>query len=916
MRVTPALAYRLRGLAYGGAEDASYTGRVLVGREAERARLRTLLGDAREGRSAVLVVSGEPGVGKTALLDEAAAGADGMRVVRAVGIESETTMPFGALFDVCRPFLGAIGELPDRQREALEGALAMGPAAEGDRFAIGAATLSLLAADARDAPLLLMIDDAQWLDSASAASLAFALRRLEADAVAVLIGLRTGQPGGFDATGYPVLELGRLSRADAVALARSHRPVTSRQAERIARASGGNPLAVLELVGSETSGVDGLVPIPAHIEHTFATRAEHLPGPTQDALLVAAVDDLGLLDVLDRATSLAALGPAEDAGLVRIAQARLEFRHPLVRSAIYQRASPTERRAAHAALAAALPAEQTTRRVWHRAAALVGPDAGAADALEAVATDAEDRHGAAAAAAAWVRAAELTPDAGARARRLLRASATAWEAGASDAAHDAADAALAACRDPLLHADIVRVRARIASQAAGVAQDVAGMLRAEAEAVAPLDSVRAGYLLADAVVAFWPAWDTDPRVEVARAARAAAAASDDPLFDFVLASELARHGAFAEAVPLLERAERAIVADPARRADPRALLRAADCAWWQSRLRRAAGLTAEAVDRARELGLAAVVVEALRDLASVQIDIAEWDDAEAGLAEVIRLGADTGQLTSVGIALSRQAEIAARRGDAERFEELTAAAARYAGTAAPTNAYERNSRCLLALGAGDAEAAITSREQTERYSIEQLSANALDLIEAYVRAGRTDDARVRLDEVAAHVHLDEARGAYARCRGLLADGEEYEALFAESIALFTATGGAFECARTRLCYGERLRRAGRRVDARRELGAALDAFERLRAESWARRARRELRASGARRRAHTPEARDDLTPQERQIAALAAEGRTNREIGALLFLSPRTIETHLGRVFKKLGISDRSALPAIDSADV
>jgi len=915
VRVTPAPDRRSRALAYGGPEHGPYTGRVLVGRDAERARLRALLTDAREGRSTVLVVSGEPGVGKTALLDDAAEGAVGMRVVRAVGIESETSMPFGTLFDVCRPFLGSIGELPERQRQALEGALAMGPAAEGDLFAIGAATLSLLAADARDAPLLLVIDDAQWLDTASAASLAFALRRLDADAVAVLIGLRPGEAGGFDATGYAVFELGRLRPADAVALARSRRPVTPEQAERIARASGGNPLAVLELVGSETSGVDGLVPIPAHIEHAFATRAEHLPETTQDALLIAAVDDLGLLDVLDRATSLEALGAAEDAGLVQIAQARLEFRHPLVRSAIYQRASPTERRAAHAALADALPAEQTSRRTWHRAAAIVAPDAGVADALEAVAAEAEDRHGAAAAAAAWLRAAELTPDEGVRARRLLRASASAWEAGASDAAHQAADAALAACTDPLLHADIVRVRARIASQAAGVAREVAAMLRAEAEAVAPLDSMRAAYLLADAVVAFWPAWDTDPGVEVARAARAAAGASDDPLFDFVLASELSRRGAFPEAVPLLERAERAIVENPARCADPRALLRAADCAWWQSRLQRAAALSAEAVDRARELGLAAVVVEALRDLASVKIDIGEWDDADARLAEVIRLGTDTGQLTSVGIALSRQAEIAARRGDAERFEELTAAAARYAGTAAPTGAYERNSRCLLALGSGDAEGAIASREQTERYSIEQLSANALDLIEAYIRAGRTDDARVRLDEVAEHVHLNEAQGAYARCRALLADGDESEALFVESIALFTATGGAFECARTRLCFGERLRRAGRRRDARRELGAALDAFERLRAESWARRARRELRASGARRRAHTPEARDDLTLQERQIAALAAEGRTNREIGALLFLSPRTIETHLGRVFKKLGISDRGALPAIDPAD-
>ena len=261
------------------------------------------------------------------------------------------------------------------------------------------------------------------------------------------------------------------------------------------------------------------------------------------------------------------------------------------------------------------------------------------------------------------------------------------------------------------------------------------------------------------------------------------------------------------------------------------------------------------------------------------------------------------------MALGRQAEVAARRGDAERFEELNSRAARYAGTAGAIRAFERNSRCLLALGTGQPEVAIASRERTENYSIEQLSANALDLIEAYIRAGRVEEAQANLDKVAGHVHLAEARGAYLRCRGLLADADGFEAQFEESIRLFEGTGDVFECARSRLCYGERLRRASRRRDARRQLGAALDTFDRLRAASWADRTRRELRASGEHRRPQTPETRDELTPQERQIAALATEGRTNREIAALLFLSPRTVETHLGRVFRKLGISDRRALP-------
>ncbi len=882
---------------------------MLVGRDIERARLGDLLADAREGRSGVLVVSGEAGVGKTALISDAVDGASGMRVIRVVGVESEATMPFGTLFDVCRPLLGSIGDLPDRQRRALEGALAMGPAAEGDRFAIGAATLSLLAAGARATPLCLVIDDAQWVDDASAASLAFALRRLDADDIAVLVGVRTGRRSGFDATEFAVIELARLTQTDAIALAASRLPVSREQAERIAQVSDGNPLAVLELAGSETGVLDGLAPIPTHIERTFGARVEELPEDTRTALLIAAVDDMGLIDILGRATPLAALGPAEDAGLVRIVEARLEFRHPLVRSAIYQRASSTEQRAAHAALAQALPREQVSRRVWHRAASVVEPDESLAGALEELAVDAQERRGLAAAAAAWRRAAELTPDLNTRARRLLSASEAGWEGGSSLAANQDADAALAVCQDPLLHADIVRVRADIKSYLGGVPHELSAALRAEADAVAPFDSLRAAYLLADAALAL-STWGSDPNVELARAARNAAGGSDDPLFDYVLGVELTREGSFDEAMPLLAAAECALVGDASRPASPRALETASTCAWYRSNPRRAYALLTQAVNRGRELGLAGTVASALADLAGLQIDVGQWDEAEGGLSEAIRLGEATGQLTSVAAALARQAQIAAWRGDAECFEALNTRAARYAGDGASTLAMERSSRCLLALGTGQPDLAIASREQTERYTIEQLSANALDLIEAYIRAGRPDAARTRLDQVATHVHLHEARGAYLRCRGLLADPDHFDALFDESVQLFTATENVFECARSRLCYGERLRRANRRRDARRQLGLALDTFDQLRAASWAERARRELRASGEHRRPQTPEARDDLTAQERQIAALAADGHTNREIGALLFLSPRTIETHLGRVFRKLGIRDRRELTA------
>ena len=880
---------------------------MLVGRDAERARLQTVLSDARDGRSSVLVVSGEAGVGKTALLEDAVAAAEEMRVVRVRGVESEAAMPFGALFDVCRPFLGSVPELPERQRRALEGALALGPATEGDRFAIGAATLGLLAADVREDPLLLVVDDAQWVDTASAESLAFALRRLDTDGVGVLIAARSGARGVLVEAGFEMLEVERLGETEAASLALSRRPVSTDEAARIARVSEGNPLAVLELVASDMGVPGGLVPIPEHLERTFAARVEDLPDATRTALLVAAADDLGRLDVLARCAPLDALGPAEDAGLVQIAEGRLEFRHPLVRSAVYQRASTTERRAAHAVLASAMPADQSGRAAWHRAASVVEPDEAVASSLEDVALAADARNGPAFAAATWGRAAELTPDPHRRARRLLGAASSAWDAGMGEIARHAAEGALELAVDPLLRADIVRARGRIASLSGGLAREVAGTLRAEAVAVAPLDPVRAAYLLADAVAAFWPAWDTEPNVEIARAARGAGPPGD-PLFDFTLGFELARRGDLGEASELLAAAERAIVGDPLRRDNPLELIRAGVCAWWRNDPRSGCAFDKQAVQRARELGMAGVVANALAELADAQIVVGDWDEADASLIEATRLSEDTGQATSLGIALSRRAEIAARRGEVDRFEELTAAASGYVGTAAPVRAYERNSRCLLGLGLGQPELAIAAREATERYGIEQLSAPALDLIEAYIRAERVADAADRLKQVTPHVHLDEPRAAYLRCQAMLAGQDAADRLFRESIELFASTGDVFEEARSQLGYGERLRRAGRRRDARVQLIASLDVFERLRAPPWAERARRELQASGARRIDRTPEARDQLTPQERQIATLAADGRTNREIGALLFLSPRTIETHLGRVFRKVGVRHRREL--------
>ena len=411
------------------------------------------------------------------------------------------------------------------------------------------------------------------------------------------------------------------------------------------------------------------------------------------------------------------------------------------------------------------------------------------------------------------------------------------------------------------------------------------------------------------MIAFWPAWDTESKVELARAAHEAAGDSDDPLFDHVLGFELAREGSVLESTPLLAAVERAIANDPVRRGDPRALLLAADCAWWRSDLRETCVLYVEAIARARELGLAALVAQTLADFASVQIDVGAWDEAAAGLSEARRLGEDTGQLTTVCLALCRQAEIAARRGEGDEFEELNAAAARYAGTATPTDAMERNSRCLLALGTGQPDVAIASREHRESYAIEQISANALDLVEAYIRAGRSTRR--------AHVSTRSKRmfTSTSRVARIRAAARSWPTLRAATTSSQSHCGCSIDWA---MCSRARGRGSAT------ESGSA----GRTGGETHAASSPPPLTPSSSCAPPRGPTGRGASSARAASTAGVRIPGhvmsslrrsgrsqrsrrraRTKREIGALLFLSSRTIETHLGRVFKKLGITDRRALP-------
>jgi predicted ATPase len=408
---------------------------VLLGRDHERQEIEQALARARSGASAVLALTGEPGIGKTALLDYAVGRAEGMQLLRARGIESEAQIPFGSLLELIRPALVLLDKIPQPQAVALEGALALRPGSAQDRFALGAATLSLLAAHAEQAPVAVLVDDAQWLDGSSAQALLFAFRRLVADPIAVLVAVREGEPSLLDGADLPTLRVAGLTRDEAASLMPEVPPET---AWRLHRATAGNPLALLELASSapdvELAPEGAPVPVPASISRAFLGRAARLDQAARHALVLAAASDTGDLATLERAaarleTDLSGLAAAENAGLVRLGLGTVEFRHPLARSAVYADAPASQRRSAHRALAAALPDRDVDRRAWHLAAAAVGTDEPASAALAQAAARSRDRSAYATAAAAFERAGRLAPDGEVRARLLLQAAETGWLAG-------------------------------------------------------------------------------------------------------------------------------------------------------------------------------------------------------------------------------------------------------------------------------------------------------------------------------------------------------------------------------------------------------------------------------------------------------------------------------------------------------
>jgi DNA-binding CsgD family transcriptional regulator len=908
---------------------------VLVGRETECARIDRLLADASAGASGAVVLTGEPGIGKSALCAWAAARVDGMRVLSARGVASEADLPFAGLAELCAGELDRLGSLPEPQARALDGALARRVVRPGDRFAIGAAVLSLLAVAGDGEPVLVVVDDAQWLDASSADALLFAARRLRSEGVAMLIATLPGTAFDAERNGLSCVTLGGLDASAAQTLLEAaHGALPAHVARLLADRSEGNPLALLEvprlLSRAQLAGqqpIDEPLPTGPTLERALLQRVSGLPAKTRRGLLVAAassgelvqpvIDAVGVLE-LDRSV----FDAAEHAGVLAIGGERLQFRHPLLRSAIYHAASGPARRAAHGALARATSGEP---RAWHLAQATVGVDEAVAAMLEDAGLEARRRGAPAAAAAALERAARLSPASGARVRRLTGAARDAYLAGRPAFALELLDEALSATRDPHARADAQHLRGRILLLQ-GHANAAYQLLADEAQRVRDIEPGRATVMLAEAALDCISGGEIRTAVAVAQEARDLARAADPAAAACavsVLASALALNGKRRDAAALLDRCVPLLgAADPLGEASELVANAAQSCSWVER-----GDLAAQLLDRlitsARAASAPTTLPYSLAFRAELNLRTGRWALAAAQAQEAVELAHEMGQDAVAAMALCFLARITAAAGDEQRCRDIVARGLSLVDEYGVElgRAYLDSALGLLELGLGRTEPAIRHLESVEDFAEQRALAEPnivhwqADLIEAYIRAGKADAAQHRLaafERQALETGGRWALGTAARCRGLLADNNESDARFAASIEQLQALPAPFEIARTYLCQGERLRRAGRRIDARHFLSLASERFDQLGATPWTKRAHRELRATGAtaRRRGHDVD-RDQLTAHELQVALTVAGGASNREAAAALFLSPKTIEFHLARIYRKLGVRTRTELAAL-----
>ncbi len=911
---------------------------MLLGRGAEQVRIDALLAQARGGTSGALVIRGEPGIGKSALLRYAVDQCHDMTVLSATGIETESELAFAGLSELLHPVLGLLDEIPPPQVSALAGALAVGPPGALDRFTISVATLSLLAAAAEQRPVLAVIDDAHWLDAPSREALLFAARRLLADRTVLLFAARVGEPMTFEAPAVPELMLGGIDQdaCNALLVSSGAPQVSAVVARTILEATRGNPLAILEvprvlspgqLSGSEP--LDEPLPVGPGVQRSFARRVAHLPRQTRAALLVAAASQSRSSDEVRRACDAlgidyAALEHAERDGLIENDGLLIQFGHPLIRAAVYHGAAAPERRAAHRALASALAGEPfASQRAWHLAAAVDGADEQVAAALEHAAREARERSGHASAASAFERAARLTPDPEHRARRLLEAGVDAHVAGEWARALALLAEALQHASGATLRADIEHARGRVEMWTRSP-KAARGILLAAADSIEAYDAARAALILVDAATTCY--MEDDPDQGVLRSAleisgRAHRLGSQvggltEAAACGLLGKTLTLLGRAGEGYPLLVRCHYAIEESDSLWLTFQ-LIQCVIVFLWLEEYSLARRPLEQLIAEARSTSAPVALLFPLCNLSEVDYRMGRWREAYAEAAEATQLAEELGQATTLVYALVCLGWVEAAMGMEQDCRRHVAAALDIAGPTRTTIvAYAFTVLGLLELGLGHNHEAIQhlklvsdmyNREGTVEEAVGQSAPN---LIEAYTRVGHREEAKTALAVFGDHAIKTKgtwARAAAARCRGILAD-KDFEMHFEEALRLHERTPTPFERARTELCYGERLRRARRRAEARERLRSALDAFERLGAAPWAERARTELRATGMAARKRDRTESEQLTTQELQVALKVATGATNREVAMALFLSPKTIEAHLGHVYSKLGLRSRTEL--------
>jgi len=901
---------------------------VLYGRDVERDEIGALLNAARGSQSGVLVVRGEAGIGKTALLLDTRDRASDMHVLSVRGVEAESELPFAALHQLLRPALDRIADLPGPQADALRSALGLSDTAGDVRFLVSLAVLTLLADLAARRPVLCLVDDAQWLDAPSADAMLFVSRRLDAEAIVMLFAAREGDERRFDGQGLRELVLTGLDSEAAGEVIRGRGvEVSSSVRDMLLQRAGGNPLALVELRATlsdaQLAGVESLpdaIPLTPNVERLFLARTRRLPTETQRLLLLVAADDSGLLaPVLRAAAALGiaadALNPAEAEGLVVVRGDRIDVRHPLLRSAVYHSASSAERREAHLALADALEGEvQADRRAWHRGAGIVGPDEAVADELERTAERARLRSGHAAAASALERASELSSDDASRGRRLAAAAAEAWQSGQPDRALILLDRADPIVTDRLVRAELAHIRGGIGLRR-GSLLDAAVVLLAGAEEISSVDPRKALEMLVDAGAVAGRTGDIAQMIEVG--IKIAALPRDGDPDDELLADLVSGVSQVIGGSGRAARAVQELIGLARDSDDPRLLSWALIGASTVDDQATEAALVSRAEAVSRASAAIDTVVLVLEAIVAADIGGGRYA-AEAEATEGLRLARELGLPNALTAHLGALAFIAALKGREEEARDYAAEVARAAAAngIANANSFAQWGVAMLDLSLGRPEATISRLTALSKAPVGLAQPlfvlmSSPELVEACVRTGRSEQAEEAFEGLAAFARSGASAWAQAyaaRCRALLAAEDEAEEAFEEAFELHARTNRLFDTARTQLLFGEFLRRQQRRVDARMQLRSALDAFERLGAEPWAERARTELRASGETVRKRDPSTIAQLTPQELQVARFVAEGLSNKEVAAQLFLSPRTIDYHLRKVFVKLGLTSRTQL--------